>query len=73
MKGKKLIFVTNNSTKSRLDYKKTIEDYGIRVDKEEIFSSSFAVAKYLQSINFQKKVYVVGELGIGNCTSLSSL
>jgi phosphoglycolate phosphatase len=65
IKGKKLIFVTNNSTKSRLDYKKTIEDYGIRVDKEEIFSSSFSVAKYLQSINFQKKAYVVGELGIG--------
>jgi ribonucleotide monophosphatase NagD (HAD superfamily) len=57
--------VTNNSTKSRLDYKKTIESYGIRAEKEEIFSSSFAAAKYLESINFKKKAYIVGEMGIG--------
>jgi phosphoglycolate/pyridoxal phosphate phosphatase family enzyme len=63
--GKRLIFVTNNSTKSRLDYKKIIESYGIKVDRDEIFSSSYAVAKYLESINFQKKVYIVGENGIG--------
>lgn len=32
--------------------------------QEEIFSSSFAAASYLKSINFHKKVYIVGESGI---------
>jgi phosphoglycolate phosphatase len=63
--GKHLIFVTNNSTKSREDYKKTIEGYGIAVKKEEIFSSSFATAAYLDSIKFDKKAYIIGGSGIG--------
>ncbi len=38
--------------------------FGIAVAKNEIFSSSFAAAVYLQSIAFAKKVYVLGEAGI---------
>ncbi len=34
------------------------------MQQDEIFSSSFAAAAYLKSINFQKKVYIVGESGI---------
>lgn len=65
-KGKRLIFVTNNSTKSRKQYGKKFEMLGLDVTEEEIFSSSFAAAAYLMSINFpsHKKVYVVGESGI---------
>lgn len=64
--GKKLIFVTNNSTKSRKQYGKKFESLGLNVSEEEIFSSSFAAAGYLSSINFpaDKKVYVIGEVGI---------
>eukprot|EP00898_Chlorokybus_atmophyticus_P006471 jgi/Chlat1/6825/Chrsp51S06515 len=62
--GKKLIFVTNNSTKSRKQYLSKFTSLGLTVQEEEIFSSSFAAAAYLQSINFNKKVYVVGEGGI---------
>ncbi len=32
--------------------------------QEEIYSSSYAAAAYLESINFKKKVYVIGEEGI---------
>eukprot|EP00899_Mesostigma_viride_P024363 jgi/Mesvir1/5110/Mv15269-RA.1 len=63
-KGKKLIFVTNNSTKSRRQYLKKFESLGLTVGEDEIFSSSFAAAAYLKGINFQKKVYVIGEVGI---------
>ncbi|KAL4185769.1 hypothetical protein AMTRI_Chr10g232320 [Amborella trichopoda] len=65
-KGKKLVFVTNNSTKSRKQYAKKFQTFGISVNEEEIFSSSFAAAAYLKSINFpkEKKVYVIGEEGI---------
>ncbi|KAI3988122.1 hypothetical protein MKX01_011911 [Papaver californicum] len=65
-KGKRLVFVTNNSTKSRKQYGKKFETLGLSVNEEEIFASSFAAAAYLKSINFpkDKKVYVVGEEGI---------
>eukprot|EP00976_Prorocentrum_cordatum_P107814 1194714-Prorocentrum_minimum.AAC.2 len=67
-KGKRLIFVTNNSTKSRKGYLKKFHDLGLTtVTAEEIFSSSFAAAAYFEMTNFKatgKKVYVVGEIGI---------
>lgn len=64
--GKKLVFVTNNSTKSRAGYVKKFTDLGLQVTPDEIFSSSFAAAAYLRDINFdrRKKVYVIGEVGI---------
>ncbi|EAZ20282.1 hypothetical protein OsJ_35885 [Oryza sativa Japonica Group] len=65
-KGKRLVFVTNNSTKSRKQYGKKFETLGLNVNEEEIFASSFAYVAYLQSIDFpkDKKVYVIGEDGI---------
>ncbi|KAH0462814.1 hypothetical protein IEQ34_010389 [Dendrobium chrysotoxum] len=65
-KGKRLVFVTNNSTKSRKQYGKKFETLGLNVREEEIFASSFAAAAYLKSIDFpkDKKVYVIGEDGI---------
>lgn len=65
-KGKKLVFVTNNSTKSRRQYAKKFQSLGIEVSEDEIFSSSFAAAMFLKVNDFprEKKVYVVGEEGI---------
>ncbi|XP_044481600.1 phosphoglycolate phosphatase 1A, chloroplastic-like [Mangifera indica] len=65
-KGKRLVFITNNSTKSRKQYGKKFETLGLSVSEEEIFASSFAAAAYLKSIDFpkDKKVYVIGEDGI---------
>lgn len=68
--GKKMFFVTNNSTKSRAGYKKKFDGLGLtEVAPEEIFSSSFAAAAYLEQTKFptdgSKKVYVIGEVGIG--------
>ncbi|CAL5218445.1 g126 [Coccomyxa viridis] len=64
--GKKLIFVTNNSTKSRKGYLGKFTGLGLNISAEEIYSSSYAAAAYLDSIDFpkDKKVYVVGEVGI---------
>ncbi|GAB2302716.1 Phosphoglycolate phosphatase 2 [Dionaea muscipula] len=65
-KGKNLVFVTNNSSKSRRQYAKKFHSLGISVSEDEIFSSSFAASMYLKSIRFpvDKKVYVVGGEGI---------
>jgi phosphoglycolate phosphatase len=65
--GKKMFFVTNNSTKSRAGYKKKFDSLGLDIPSEEIFSSSFAAAAYLEQTKFKesgKKVYIIGEVGI---------
>ncbi|CAG9461895.1 unnamed protein product [Pedinophyceae sp. YPF-701] len=62
--GKKLFFVTNNSTKSRKGYVKKFTDLGLNVQPEEVYSSSYAAAAYLESLGFNKKVYIIGEVGI---------
>ncbi len=90
-KGKRLFFVTNNSTKSRKGYMKKFQSLGLEVSPEgtsfhtfcnsfihlfilisffnysEIFSSSFAAAAYFEKNPLPpgKKVYVVGQEGIG--------
>ncbi|CDF36156.1 probable 4-nitrophenyl phosphatase [Chondrus crispus] len=65
--GKRVFFVTNNSTKSRAGYLKKFTKLGLDAQAEEIFSSSFAAAAYLEQTNFKetgKKVYIIGEIGI---------
>lgn len=65
--GKRVFFVTNNSTKSRAGYLQKFKKLGLDAKAEEIFSSSFAAAAYLEQTNFKatgKKVYVIGEIGI---------
>ena len=47
--GKRLVFVTNNSNKSRAQYVYKFEQLGITVEKEEIFSAAFAAAAYLKT------------------------
>jgi len=65
--GKRMFFVTNNSTKSRAGYKQKFDSLGLDIPAEEIFSSSFAAAAYLEQTKFKetgKKVYIIGEVGI---------
>ncbi|KAI8826594.1 HAD-like domain-containing protein [Fimicolochytrium jonesii] len=66
-KGKRLLFVTNNSTKSRQAYAKKFASLGIDASAEEIFGSSYAAAYYVANfLKFpkDKKVYVVGMAGV---------
>lgn len=72
--GKRVFFVTNNSTKSRAGYLKKFTGLGLNAQPEEIFSSSFAAAAYLEQIKFAatgKKVYVIGEIGV--CEELDGI
>lgn len=66
-RGKRLIFVTNNSTKSRKAYTGKFAKFGIQVSEDEIFCSAYSSAVYLKDvIGFpkDKKVLIVGEKGI---------
>ncbi|KAL5157807.1 Phosphoglycolate phosphatase 2 [Glycine soja] len=58
-KGKKLVFVTNNSLKSRSQYAEKFRSLGISVSQDEIFSSSFAAAMYLKVNNFPSQCFFI--------------
>ena len=65
--GKRLIFVTNNSTKSRKAYIGKFAKFGIVVTEDEIFGSAYSAAVYLKDvIDFpkDKKVLIVGDTGM---------
>ncbi|KAL6944227.1 hypothetical protein ACO0RG_000957 [Hanseniaspora osmophila] len=66
---KTLIFVTNNSTKSRKQYTKKFESFGIKdITEKQIFGSSYATAVYIKNYTDLKpgedKIWVFGEQGI---------
>eukprot|EP01027_Heterolobosea_sp_BB2_P007195 GEZU01010724.1.p1 GENE.GEZU01010724.1~~GEZU01010724.1.p1 ORF type:complete len:327 (-),score=71.84 GEZU01010724.1:14-973(-) len=64
--GKRVFFVTNNSTKSRAQYAEKLESLGFAgCTKEEVYCSSYLAAQYLSLYHKHvKKAYVVGEGGI---------
>lgn len=70
--GKQVVFVTNNSTKSRKDYKKKLEGMGIPANEEEVFGSSYSASIYISRILPERhpelkkkpKVFIIGESGI---------
>lgn len=65
--NKTIFFVTNNSTKSRAEYLKKFEKFGIEAKKQEVFGSSYATAIYINKIlqlPTDQKIWVLGEKGI---------
>ncbi|RHZ87076.1 hypothetical protein Glove_40g63 [Diversispora epigaea] len=74
--GKRLIFVTNNSTKSRSSYLAKFQKLNIEANRDEIFCSSYAAAYYLKNVvkfPSDKKVYVIGESGITEELSIEGI
>ncbi|KJA21316.1 hypothetical protein HYPSUDRAFT_42171 [Hypholoma sublateritium FD-334 SS-4] len=66
-RNKKVVFVTNNATKSRKSYKTKFDQLGIEAHVDEIYGSAYAAAVYISSvlqIPKTKKVYVVGQGGL---------
>ncbi|KAJ3197094.1 hypothetical protein HK101_006056 [Irineochytrium annulatum] len=65
--GKRILFVTNNSTKSRASYLRKFRSLNIEASVDEIFGSSYAAAYYIKNnlhLPTDKKVYVCGMAGI---------
>ncbi|KAJ2905592.1 hypothetical protein MKZ38_004886 [Zalerion maritima] len=68
-KGKRTVFVTNNSTKSRQDYLKKLTALNIPATVEDVFGSAYSSAIYISRVLKQAsqpkpKVFVIGEAGI---------
>lgn len=62
--GKKVYFVTNNSTKTRSEFLEKAHKMGFKIDENGIVSTAYATAKFLEKRGFTQKVYLVGTTGI---------
>eukprot|EP00818_Percolomonas_sp_WS_P001441 CAMPEP_0117448634 /NCGR_PEP_ID=MMETSP0759-20121206/7508_1 /TAXON_ID=63605 /ORGANISM="Percolomonas cosmopolitus, Strain WS" /LENGTH=301 /DNA_ID=CAMNT_0005241039 /DNA_START=56 /DNA_END=961 /DNA_ORIENTATION=+ len=62
--GIEMVFVTNNSTKSRQQYKEKMTQMGMEwVQKEDIYVSGYLASVWLSQRNV-KNVYLIGEQGL---------
>lgn len=58
--GKRYLFMTNNSSKSVVDYVKKLEKLGITATEEDFITSSQATAYYLKLHHKGARIYVCG-------------
>lgn len=61
--GKRVFYVTNNSTKTRDDLVDKCRALKFEAAKDDILCTAHLSACYLQSLDFCKKVYVIGSEG----------
>lgn len=58
--GKRVFFVTNNATASRDVHLEVARNRGFNVTKEQIITPILSIVNYLNSRNFNKKIYTIG-------------
>ncbi|XP_077357738.1 glycerol-3-phosphate phosphatase [Festucalex cinctus] len=59
--GKKVFFVTNNSTKTRKMYVDKMSTLGFEATEDEVFGTAYCSAMYLKTVcKLQGKVYLIG-------------
>ena len=59
-KGKRYLFLTNNSSKSVKDYVKKLDNLGIKSTEDDFLTSSMATAYYLKKHHLGATLYVCG-------------
>lgn len=58
--GRKVIFLTNNSMRSRNTYVKRLGEFGISTSKEHILISSYAAGLYVKGKSGPSRIYALG-------------
>lgn len=71
--GKKVIFISNNSTKSREEYIAKFTRIGIPVTADDLVLSTYATARYVANEKPRAKVYMVGAPGLRRELELAGL
>ncbi|TIB68068.1 2-phosphoglycolate phosphatase [Wallemia mellicola] len=62
--NKRLIFVTNNASQSREQYRTKFQKFGLDVSTDEIYGSAYAATVYLKYKLKSKKAFVIGMSGL---------
>jgi 4-nitrophenyl phosphatase len=62
-RGVKTIFLSNNATRSRLEYAEVLKRYGLHADVTSIVNSAYAATKY-SAEHGGRTVFIVGEAGL---------
>ena len=63
-RGRRVVFVSNNSTLSREDYAEKIQEMGLPITEEELIPATYATARHVRERYPAERVYVVGALGL---------
>jgi len=71
--GKRVIFISNNSTKSREEYIAKFTRLGVPVTANDLVLSTYATARYVANEKPRAKVYMVGALGLRDEIELAGL
>ena len=64
--GKNFIFLTNNSSKSKLDYVEKMCKLGFPCEEENVFTSGMAAGMFLEENKQGSKIYVCGTKSLKN-------
>jgi 4-nitrophenyl phosphatase len=71
--GKKIIFVSNNSTRSRRILLDRLRSFGLEVDEKEILVATYATARFIAEEKPGAKVFTTGEEGLKEELRLAGL
>jgi NagD protein len=63
-KKRKFLILTNNSTYTPADLAHRLKTIGLPIDKEQIFTSAMATARFMHSQKPRGAAYVIGESGL---------
>lgn len=58
--GKKLVFLTNNSSKTQREYREKLSRIGLFSEEDFVFTSGMATISFLQAHRPKRKVYLLG-------------
>ena len=59
-----VLFLTNNSTRSRAEYVQRLAQFGIPAVKEQLITSGYAAVRYLQTNYSETRFFVLGSPGL---------
>jgi len=62
--GKKVVFVSNNSTRSRKIYMQRFKEFGVKIDEDQMFLTTYVTANHIKRTYGEAKVFTTGEPGL---------
>ena len=62
--GKKVVFVSNNSTRSRKIYIQRFKDFGVNAKEDQMFLTTYVTATYIKQNYGKAKIFTTGEPGL---------